>query len=128
SGALPPSASYQAQNPARVLETRSGLPTVDGQQQGVGLRAGGSVTAVQITGRASVPSDATAGALSGTVPEAQVPGFVTVFPCGSAIPTASNINYSAGSTLANLVVSKIGDGGAAGVFTNQGTNLAVCVT
>jgi hypothetical protein len=126
-GAFPPSASYQSQNPARVLETRSGLPTVDGQQEGVGLRAGGSVTAVQITGRASVPSDATAVALNVTVTEAQGPGFVTVFPCGSAIPTASNINYSAGSTLANLVVSKIGDGGAVCVFTNQGTHLVVDV-
>jgi len=126
-GAFPPSASYQSQNPARVLETRSGLPTVDGQQQGVGLRAGGSVTTVQITGRASVPSDATAVALNVTVTEAQGPGFVTVFPCGSAIPTASNINYSAGSTLANLVVSKIGDGGAVCIFTNQGTHLVVDV-
>jgi hypothetical protein len=46
--------------------------------------------------------------LNVTVTEAERPGFVTVYPCGTPVPTASNINYLAGSTVANLVVSKIG--------------------
>ena len=127
-GYFPPTTSLHAFNPARVLETRSGLPTIDGQQQGIGALLGGSVTTVQIGGRATVPSDATAAVLNVTVTEAAGSGFATVFPCGAPIPTASNINFVAGATVANMVVSKIGQGGAVCVFTNQGTHLVVDVS
>jgi len=126
-GYFPPNATLHSVNPARVLETRSGLPTSDGQQQGIGVRSAGSVTAVHIAGRVSVPGDAAAVILNVTVTETQAPGFATVFPCGASIPTASNLNYGTGSTVANLVVSKIGDGGDVCVFTNQGTHLVVDV-
>ena len=122
-GFFPASTTLQSINPARVLETRPGLLTIDGSQQGDGLRAASSTTAVQITGRASVPSGATAVVLNVTVTEAQGAGFVTAFPCGAPIPTASNINYVAGSTVAGLVVAKIGDGGAVCLFTSTATHL-----
>src|SRR5205085_5544853 len=38
-------------------------------------------------------------------------GYLTVYPCGSSPPQASNVNYDAGQTVPNLVVVKIGDGG-----------------
>ena len=126
-GYFPPSTSLHAFNPARVLETRPGLLTVDGQQQGTGALVGGSVTTVQVGGRASVPVDASAAVLNVTVTEAAGAGFATVYPCGASIPTASNINFVAGSTVANLVVSKLGSGGTVCVFTNQGTHLVVDV-
>ena len=122
-GFFPASTTLQSINPARVLETRPGLLTIDGSQQGDRLRAASSTTAVQITGRASVPSGATAVVLNVTVTEAQGAGFVTAFPCGAPIPTASNINYVAGSTVAGLVVAKIGDGGAVCLFTSTATHL-----
>ena len=127
-GYFPPTTALHPLNPARVLETRSGLPTIDGQQQGIGALVGGSATEVQIGGRALVPVDATAAVLTVTVTEAAGSGFATVFPCGAAIPTASNINFVAGATLANMVVSKLGQGGAVCVFTNQGTHLVVDVS
>ncbi len=127
-GYFPPSTALHSFNPARVLETRSRLPTIDGQQQGIGALVGGSVTAVQIGGRASVPTDATAAVLNVTVTEAAGSGFATVYPCGAPIPTASNINFVAGATVANMVVSKLGEGGAVCVFTNQGTHLVVDVS
>ncbi len=126
-GYFPPSTSLHAFNPARVLETRPGLLTVDGQQQGTGALVGGSVTTIQVGGRASVPVDASAAVLNVTVTEAAGAGFATVYPCGASIPTASNINFVAGSTVANLVVSKLGSGGTVCVFTNQGTHLVVDV-
>jgi hypothetical protein len=126
-GYFPSTSSFHSMNPARVLDTRAGQATIDGLQQGDGLRAPGSVTQLQITGRASVPADATAAVLNVTVTEAQGAGFVTVYPCGTAIPTASNINYVAGSTVANLVVAKIGAGGAVCLYSNQGTHLVVDV-
>ena len=82
-------------------------------------------TAVQITGRAAVPGDASAVVLNVTVTEPDGPGFVTVYPCGGDIPTASSINYGAGSTVANLVVAKLGAGGQVCLYSNRATHLVV---
>jgi hypothetical protein len=120
---FPPTSSLHSINPARVLDTRAGYTTIDGLQQGDGVRARGSITEVQVTGRATLPSDATAVVLNVTVTEAQGSGFVTVYPCGSPIPTASNINYVTGSTVANLVIAKIGTDGKVCMFASEGTHL-----
>jgi trimeric autotransporter adhesin len=126
-GYFPPSTHLHALNPARVLDTRLGPTTFDGQQQGVGVLGAGSTTAVQITGRASVPSDATAVVLNVTVTNPQAPGFATVFPCGAPTPNASTINYDVGSTVANMTVSKIGVGGTVCIYTSQESDLVVDV-
>jgi hypothetical protein len=120
---FPTTSSLQPLNPARVLDTRAGYTTVDGLQQGDGARQRGAVTEVQITGRAAVPIDATAVVLNVTVTEADGPGFATVYPCGTDIPVASNLNYDAGSTLANLVVAKIGAAGKVCIFNSEATHL-----
>jgi hypothetical protein len=124
-GYFPATTSLQSINPARVLETRtgSGLTTIDGLQQGEGPRAAGSITSVQIGGRATVPADASAVVLNVTVTNAQAPGYVAVYPCGTQIPTASNINFIAGDTAANLVIAKIGSNGAVCIFNSAGVDL-----
>ena len=126
-GYFPPTSSYNPANPARVLDSRAAGLTADGQQQGVGLREAGSVTEVQITGRAGVPADATTAALNVTATEAEGPGYVTVYPCGEPRPLASSLNYTAGGTVANLVVSKIGADGRVCLYTQLGTHLVVDV-
>ena len=126
-GYFPPTSSYKPANPARVLDTRAQGVTVDGQQQGEGIRAAGSTTEVQITGRAGVPAEATTAALNVTATEADGPGYVTVFPCGSPRPLASSLNYTAGGTVANLVLSKIGADGKVCLYTQLGTHLVVDV-
>ncbi len=124
-GYFPVNSTLHSINPARVLDTRDGSTTIDGLQQGAGIPAGGSITPVQIGGRVSVPTDATAVILNVTVTEAERPGFVTVYPCGTPVPMASNINYITGSTVANLVVSKVGAAGAVCVFSSSATHLVV---
>jgi hypothetical protein len=115
-------------NPARLLETRPGQVTVDGQQQGIGLRAAGSTTEVQVTGRAGVPANATAVVLNVTVTETAGVGHVTAFPCGSPRPNASNLNYVAGQTVPNAVVAKVGSNGRVCLFTAAGTHLIADVS
>jgi len=122
-GYFPPTTTYDPINPARVIDTRAGSTTVDGQQAGAGAAAAGSVTTVSITGRAGVPADAAAVVLNVTVTEPAAAGFATVFPCGTQPPTASNLNYTPGLTIPNLVVAKIGAGGAVCVFTQSPTHL-----
>ena len=126
-GAFPPTTSYKAINPARVIDTRESHTTVDGQQQGTGSVGDASVTAIQITGRAGVPADATAVALNVTVTEPTLAGYATVYPCGGQPPTASNLNYTPGLTVPNLVVSKIGDNGTVCVFAQSSLHLVADV-
>lgn len=122
-GFFPSTSSYRSVNPARVLESRPGHTTVDGLQQASGAAIADSVTALQIVGRAGMPADATSVALNVTVTEPVGAGYLTVYPCGTARPTASNLNYLAGSTVANLVVTRIGTGGNVCIYTQSTTHL-----
>ncbi|CAB4899689.1 unannotated protein [freshwater metagenome] len=78
-----------------------------------------------MAGRAGVPVDASAVELNVTVTNANGAGFVTVYPCGSPRPLSSNVNYGAGSTVANSVIAKIGVDGKVCVFTQAGVDLIV---
>ncbi len=42
-----------------------------------------------------------------TVTEPDTDGFITVYPCDKPRPVASNLNFTKGETIANLVVSRI---------------------
>ena len=50
---------------------------------------------------------------------------MTAYPCGMKRPTASNLNYTAGQTIPNLVISKIGAGGKVCLYTLADTDLVV---
>ncbi|CAN0409357.1 unnamed protein product, partial [Phaeothamnion confervicola] len=90
--------------------------------------AAGQLIELQITGVASVPSDASAVVLNITGTEATSDGFVTVWPCGVTRPTTSSLNLRVGVTTPNLVVSKIGTGGKVCLFTQSGAHLLADVS
>ena len=54
-------------------------------------------------------------------------GHLTVWPCGSPRPTASNVNYVAGRTMAAAAVVKLGDGGRLCVYSHAAAHLVVDV-
>lgn len=114
--------------PARLLDTRAGETTVDGLFQGDGIRTPGTSVRLTIGGRANVPAGATAVVLNVTATEALAPGFVTVYPNGAARPLASNLNVTAGATVANAVIAKLGPGGTACFYTSTTTHLVVDVS
>ena len=89
--APPPAATFHGLIPARLLDTRPGATTIDGQSQGTGPVATGSITNVTVSGRAGVPTDAGAVALTVTAVNPTAASFVTVWPAGSTRPTASNL-------------------------------------
>ena len=80
-----------------------------------------------VVGRAGVPVDASAVVLNVTVTDPAAAGFVTVSQCGVVQPTASNLNFVAGSTVPNAVIAKVGDGGKVCLFSSQATQLIVDV-
>ena len=126
-GRFPSTAGFTAVQPARLLETRSGLSTVDGADNGVGLRVGPSVTHLQVNGRGQVPANASAAVLNVTVDDARGPGFITVFPCDSPQPLASSLNYVLGSTVPNAVFTKVAADGTVCLYSNASTHLIVDV-
>lgn len=119
--------SYVPLEPGRLMDTRPGGSTVDGQFAGIGARVAGQVTELQVAGRGLVPGSASAAVLNVTVTGAPADGFVTVFPCGTTMPLSSSLNYWAGATLPNAVVSKIGAGGRVCVYTSTPAHLVVDV-
>jgi glucose/arabinose dehydrogenase len=119
--------SFTSLVPARILETRGSLNTVDGQSNGVGIRQRGMITTLQVTNRGSVPSGASTASLNVTVTNPAGPGFVTVYPCGIDPPLASNLNYLAGETVANATIVKLGPGGTVCLFNSEATDLVVDV-
>ena len=115
--------SFSSLVPGRLLDSRPGALTVDGQFAAIGLRAAGSITELTVAGRGGVPVDAAAVVLNVTVTEAQGAGYITVWPCGTARPNASSLNYITGSTVANAVIAKIGTDGKICLYTQSATHL-----
>jgi CSLREA domain-containing protein len=120
-------ASLVSLQPARLLDTRPNLPTVDGQFQGIGQLGRGQTIELQVNGRGGVPVNAESVVLNVTVTEPVGSGFVTVFPCGSPRPLASNLNYVINQNVPNAVISRVGAGGTVCLFVSEATHLVVDV-
>ncbi len=123
-----PSAALTSIQPGRVLDTRVPSETIDGQFQGIGVRRAGSTTAMRIAGRAGIPAGAESVMFNVTAIGPEGPGFITVWPCGTARPLASNLNYSAGAVVANAVISKVSETGDVCIVTSSATELAIDVS
>ncbi|MFE6843398.1 hypothetical protein [Streptomyces sp. NPDC057686] len=99
------SSSYSPVTPARYADTRTGVGTSLGQVPGYGSFN------IHMSGTGSVPHGSTAVALNVTVTNPKSDGHLTVHPSGQPAPTASNVNFRAGQTIANSVIVPIGADG-----------------
>jgi len=95
--------------PVRVLDTR-----VEGDEI-----TGGTTRPVDAT-RAGVPSGASAVVANLTVTSPSASSWFTAFPNGP-VPTASNLNFVAGQTVANLAIVKLTPDGTFLVANQAGT-------
>jgi hypothetical protein len=83
-----------------------------------------SVTTLHVNGIGGVPATGVdAVTLNVTVDQPEAAGFVTVYPCGQSVPTASNLNYAARQTIANFVTVKVGQDGNVCLYTSGSTHL-----
>ncbi|GAA0661188.1 hypothetical protein GCM10010193_10290 [Kitasatospora atroaurantiaca] len=99
-------ANYTPITPTRLLDTRSaiGIPTT------TPVPAGGDVV-LPITATGSVPADAlTAVVANVTVTQPTSAGYLTAYPDGQDLPLASNLNFTPGRTVANLVTVPVTNG------------------
>lgn len=105
---------YRPVVPARLVDTRlrNGGPTTIGPGQSID---------VQVAGRANVPATgASAAVLNVTATNPTSIGYLTVYPAGTPLPGASNLNFKAGQTVPNRAIAMLGSGGAVSIFNGSG--------
>lgn len=126
--------AFTAATPTRLIDTRNAIGVPTGRiSPGTPLQVpvrGAQLDAVAATGgpdTLTVPDDASAVAMNVTVVGPSGGGFATVWPCGAARPTASNLNFASGRTRANSVIAPIGDDGNVCIHVSASANVIVDV-
>ncbi|MBP0452029.1 hypothetical protein J5Y04_21165 [Kitasatospora sp. RG8] len=116
--------TFQAVTPSRALDTRTTGP--GGTAQPVGADA---TVNLELAGRNRVPAaGATAVVLNVTATDSTGSSFLTVYPHGTSRPVTSNLNFTAGQTVPNLVTVPLGADGSVDLYNHVGTaNLVVDV-
>jgi hypothetical protein len=114
---------YTALQPFRICDSRQGTGTECSADGALGQ---GQTMTFQVTGVSgpqsqAVPSGAQAAVLNVTAVSGTAATDLTVFPAGSAVPTASNLNLTAGTNQANLVVVRLSSGGEVSVYNAVGS-------
>src|SRR5215207_17221 len=113
---------FHEQAPQRVVDTRTALRPPD---SGTGKLPAGYVLTVPLAGTA-VPNEARGIAVNITVTEPDEAGYVTAYPCGTAPPLISQVNFLPGENRANQAMVGLG-GGALCVFTFTSLHLVIDV-
>jgi hypothetical protein len=102
-------------NPVRILDTRNGTGGIPGP-----IAAGQTVN-LAVGGHNGVPPQASAVVMNATVTATTASSFLTIWPQGVTRPLASNLNWTHGVTIPNLVIVKLGTGGGISIFNDRGT-------
>jgi len=103
-------ASVIASDPSRLLDTRNGDHLAAGRSLAV-----------------RVPAPAAAAVVNLTAVDPIGRGFLTLYPCGSTVPTVSNLNVDAGSIVANRGVVPTDESSQICVFSSVDTDVLVDV-
>jgi hypothetical protein len=99
-------AGYKPVTPVRILDTRTGT----GTGKAAPIAAGGKLT-LPIASIGGVPAtDISAVVMNVTVTAPARSGNLTVYPGSGSVPTVSNLNFSAGETVPDLVTVQLSNG------------------
>jgi hypothetical protein len=112
--------AFAALTPKRILDTRSGLGALAKP-----LHGGGKLD-LTVQGAGGVdPAGASAVVMNVTATSAVASGFLTVYPAGGVRPTASNLNFTAGRTVPNLVTVPLGTAGHVTIYNGSSGSVNV---
>ncbi|WP_370082632.1 TolB family protein [Streptacidiphilus sp. MAP12-16] len=113
--------TFHSAGPQRVLDTRYGM----GQVSKGAVPAGGTV-ALAVDGTNSLPAGGiTAVVLNVTVTSPASSGHLSVYPEGTAVPSTSNLNWTANQTISNLVTVPVGADGEVDLTNQSGGSTQV---
>ena len=116
-----PSASLQPDGGRRVVDTRNAIG---------GPRApfaAGEIRSFDPVAGLANADDASAVMLNFISTNSAASGYLTVFPCGAAVPYVSSLNFTARQDATNLATVKIGDGRRVCVLASAPTDVIVDV-
>jgi subtilisin family serine protease len=109
----------------RILDTRANVDGIYGPIHG------GTAVNANVVGQGGVlvgPSGSLSGTdlpsavvINTTVADGTTGGYLTVYPAGTTLPNASNLNFAAGEAVANLTTVKIGANGQDNFYNSTGT-------
>jgi hypothetical protein len=106
-------AAFDTVTPLRLLDTRT-----------TAALGSGKTLALQISGRDAIPSTGVqAVVLTVTVTGTTGSGYLTAWADGGSRPTASNLNWVKGRTIANQVIVPVGSDGKVDFYTSSTTNV-----
>jgi hypothetical protein len=112
-----PSYEYQPVVPSRMVDTR---------ETGLRLGAGGVLTVdFSALAPAAVNVDAGAVALNITAADPAAAGYLTVWPCATARPSTSSVNFGVGQARGAQAISRLGPGRTVCVFASAATDVIV---
>lgn len=115
-GWFPEGGALSPMTPSRLLDTRTGIGAP------IGAVGPGSVTRLQVAGRAGMPATGVgAVVLNVAVTQPSAAGYLTVYPTGVDRPLAANLNMRTGQTVPNLVIAKVGTDGRINLFNYGGS-------
>jgi hypothetical protein len=126
---------YSALTPTRICDTRAGNPSIltgaaaqcNGTADSGSTNGAGATKTISVAGNFGVPADATAVVLNVTAAYPAAAGYLSVYPTGAVRPLASNLNYSVGRAVPNLVEVGIGTNGDISLFSSASTDIVVDV-
>jgi hypothetical protein len=108
--------------PARITDTRAG----SGQPNAGSTLGPTNTLTVQVTGAGGVPATGVSAAiLNVTVTNTTAASFLTIWPTSASRPTASNLNWTSGMTVANRVIVPVSATGQISVYNGSGSTDAV---
>ncbi len=96
-------------DPAPSFCSAEALPPANMSLRTIGVD---SSIAVTLSGQGGIPLTATAAVLAVTVVGPTASSYLTIYPAGSTAPEVSDLNWVRGETASNLVIVRLGDGGA----------------
>ncbi len=105
---------FTAVNPARILDTRTGLGAAKAK-----VKAHATLT-LTVAGKGGVPaSNVSAVAVDVTAISPAAAGYLTAYPAGTARPGVSDLTFAATQTVTNLIIVSV-SGGKVAIFNNSG--------
>lgn len=129
-GGLGAGGEYHALTPARVYDSRPGLPGSENDVTPLGskpISSAGSTFDVQLLGKGGIPTVATevlGVVVNITVTEPTSVGFLNAYGKNAAAGTAAIVNFAAGQTVPNLAIVRPGDEGKLTIKLAAGTGVA----
>ncbi|EQD32378.1 hypothetical protein B2A_13599, partial [mine drainage metagenome] len=115
--------------PASIRDVVSGV-TGQCENSGTALDPSARTTdpmTVQVTGIGGIPTTAKAIVVNVTAARTAGAGYLQVWAAGASQPQTSNINWAAGQTVPNMIISELNSSGQMIIYASTGADVIVDV-